>query len=432
MNVPRDFVGGNLRWIHRQTADMDIYFVASSRPQPTDVLAEFRVTGRSPQLWSPETGRMELPVSFTQAGGVARIPMHFDPSGSVFVAFQSGGPAGRPVASAAHDGQPFFPAPEIKGPVVITKAQYGVLDDPKRTRDVRAKLQAVVDAGELSFQVARMAAGDDPAFGVVKTLMVEYTAGGQSLKASGQDPEELSLQTAGSAEPAARLQRLADGRLLVETREPGRYTLTTAAGKIREWEVTDLPAPAEIGGPWELRFPPNWGAPAQVTLPKLISWSEHSEPGVKYFSGTATYHKTVTVPRAMVGGERRLWLELGDVQVMATVILNGKDLGLLWKPPYRVDITRAVKAGENALEVRVVNLWPNRLIGDQQLPADSARNPEGTLKEWPQWVREGKPSPTGRFAFTTWELWKKDASPIPSGLLGPVRLVPVDVRRLRN
>lgn len=188
----------------------------------------------------------------------------------------------------------------------------------------------------------------------------------------------------------------------------------------------------ELSGPWELRFPPNWGAPAQLTLPKLISWSEHSDSGVKYFSGTATYRKTIQVPRAMLGGDRRLWLDLGNVQVMATVSLNGRDLGLLWKPPYRVDITRVAKAGDNALEARVVNLWPNRLIGDQQLPADSVRNPEGTLKEWPQWVREGKPSPTGRFTFTTWELWKKDASPIPSGLLGPVRLVPVDMRRFRN
>jgi len=432
LSVPRDFAGGNLRWIHRQTADMDIYFVASSRPQPTDVLAEFRVADRAPQLWSPETGRIELPVSLTQAGGVTRIPLHLEPSGSVFVVFQSGGPAFRPVDSATHDGQPFFPAPEIKGPVVITKAQYGVLGDPKRTRDVRAKLQAVVDAGELNFQVARMAAGDDPAFGVVKTLEVEYTAGGQPLKASGQDPEDLSLQTTGGAEPVATLNRLADGRLQVEAREPGRYMLTSATGKIRQWEVTDLPAPVEISGPWELRFPPNWGAPAQLTLPKLISWSEHSDSGVKYFSGTATYRKTIQVPRAMLGGDRRLWLDLGNVQVMATVSLNGQDLGLLWKPPYRVDITRVAKAGDNALEARVVNLWPNRLIGDQQLPADSARNPEGTLKEWPQWVREGKPSPTGRFTFTTWELWKKDASPIPSGLLGPVRLVPVDVRRFRN
>jgi len=104
------------------------------------------------------------------------------------------------------------------------------------------------------------------------------------------------------------------------------------------------------------------------------------------------------------------------------VILNGNNLGLLWKPPYRVDITRAVKAGENALEVRVVNLWPNRLIGDQQLPADSARNPEGTLKSWPQWVREGKPSPTGRYTFTSWRLWKKKDALVPSGLLGPVTI----------
>jgi hypothetical protein len=107
---------------------------------------------------------------------------------------------------------------------------------------------------------------------------------------------------------------------------------------------------------------------------------------------------------------------------MAQVKLNGKDLGILWKPPFRVDITEAAKPGENALEVKVVNLWVNRLIGDEQLPEDSPRNPNGTLKEWPQWLNEGKPSPTGRFTFTTWRLWNKSAPLQPSGLIGPVRL----------
>jgi hypothetical protein len=159
-----------------------------------------------------------------------------------------------------------------------------------------------------------------------------------------------------------------------------------------------------------------------VTLDKLISWSDHKDPGVKYFSGTATYTKTLNVPPAMLGNERRVYLDLGKVRVMAQVKLNGKDFGILWKPPFRVDITEAAKPGENALEVEVVNLWVNRLIGDEQLPEDSERNPDGTLKEWPQWLSEGKPSPTSRHTFTTWRLWRKDAPLQESGLLGPVTL----------
>jgi hypothetical protein len=117
-----------------------------------------------------------------------------------------------------------------------------------------------------------------------------------------------------------------------------------------------------------------------------------------------------------------LYLDLGNVQVMARVSLNSKDLGILWKSPYRVDLTAALKAGENDLEIRVTNLWVNRLIGDEQLPEDSERNPDGTLKAWPQWVIERKPSPTGRFTFTSWRLWKKGDPLTESGMLGPVTL----------
>jgi hypothetical protein len=108
--------------------------------------------------------------------------------------------------------------------------------------------------------------------------------------------------------------------------------------------------------------------------------------------------------------------------VIAEVELNGKNLGILWKPPFRVDVTEAVKAGENRLEVKVINLWINRMIGDERLPEDSERNPNGTLKSWPSWVSAGKPSPTGRYTFTTWRLWKKGEPLQASGLLGPVIL----------
>ena len=124
--------------------------------------------------------------------------------------------------------------------------------------------------------------------------------------------------------------------------------------------------------------------------------------------------------------ERRLWLDLGEVQAFARVKVNGKDFGLLWKPPFLLDVTDAVSAGENRLEVGVTNLWPNRMIGDEQLPEDSLRNPDGTLKRWPDWLRQGKPSPTGRQTFTTWRLWKKSDPLLKSGLLGPVRLVPTE------
>jgi len=115
-----------------------------------------------------------------------------------------------------------------------------------------------------------------------------------------------------------------------------------------------------------------------------------------------------------------VYLDLGNVQVLAQVKLNGKDLGILWKTPFRVDVTDAVQSGDNALEIRVTNNWVNRLIGDEQLPEDSRRHPGGNLVEWPKWLQEGKPSPTGRHTFSTWRHWSKDSPLMESGLLGPV------------
>ncbi len=148
--------------------------------------------------------------------------------------------------------------------------------------------------------------------------------------------------------------------------------------------------------------------PEHVTLDRLISWSDHPDAGVKYFSGTAAYSKTIAVPAGLLDARRRFYLDLGQVAVMAQVELNGHDLGILWKAPYRVDVTGVLRPGDNDLEVKVVNLWINRLIGDEQLPEDSERNSNGTLKQWPEWLIKGQPSPTGRFTFTSWRLWKKN------------------------
>ena len=111
---------------------------------------------------------------------------------------------------------------------------------------------------------------------------------------------------------------------------------------------------------------------------------------------------------------------------MAEVKLNGKEIGVLWKPPYRADVTGALQPGANTLEVHVVNLWINRQIGDEQLPEDSDRNANGTLKSWPPWLQAGQPSPAGRFTFSSYRLWKKNDPLAESGLLGPVRLLAVE------
>ena len=112
-------------------------------------------------------------------------------------------------------------------------------------------------------------------------------------------------------------------------------------------------------------------------------------------------------------------LDLGDVKNLATVTVNGRTYPPLWRPPFRVDVTDAWSV-TNEIAVRVATLWPNRLIGDEQLPPDCDWR-GGSLAKIPTWVERGERSPTGRHTFTTWRHWKKDETLLPSGLLGPVR-----------
>jgi hypothetical protein len=313
--------------------------------------------------------------------------------------------------------------------IVVQKASYGVQGNPARTRDVKAKVQALIDGGQLDFTVGSFAAGDDPALEVVKTLEIDYTVEGKPKTVSGQDPETIRLEDTEDTEVERppELHVTPDGQWRIEAWQNGHYALTTASGKTASCDATGIPDQQDITGPWELTFPANSGAPESVTLDQLLSWSNYNDPGVKYFSGTATYLKTFTIDSEVNPAKMRIYLDLGNVQVIAVLKVNGKDMGILWKPPYRTEITSALKTGENTLEIKVSNLWINRMIGDEHLPDDSDRNGDGTLKAWPQWVLDDGPSPTGRYTFTTWRLWSKDSPLQESGLLGPVKLQTVEI-----
>ena len=272
-----------------------------------------------------------------------------------------------------------------------------------------------------------MANGDDPAGGIRKTLVVDYTCDGYALSVTGQDGETISLSTSGLP-PVIDLAR-------GEIEQSGDYVFMRASGKSWQKNVS-LPEAQGIAGPWEIAFNPKWGPfdsaqgrrPGEFVFEKLEDWSKRPEAGIKYYSGTARYQTTFRyTPTA---AQKKTWLDLGKVAVMAEVKLNGKDLGILWKPPYRVEVTEAIQTGENKLEVKVVNLFINRQIGDEQLPEDSDRllggYYDGKAKSWPQWLQEGKPSPTGRFTFSSWKLWKKNDPLAESGLLGPVTIQATD------
>lgn len=170
----------------------------------------------------------------------------------------------------------------------------------------------------------------------------------------------------------------------------GRYLVKFSDGAVETADVPTIPAPAPLEGPWRVEFAPGWGAPASVTFSRLQSWTENANPGVRYYSGTAKYTARVRIP------EGEASLDLGEVREIARVRLNGRDLGVLWKKPFRVPLAGTAKTGWNDLEIDVTNLWPNRLIGDQRLP------------------------PEQRLTRTNITKWTADSPLQPSGLLGPV------------
>jgi len=524
----------NLNWIHRQIGNTEVYFVANENAATVEARCVFRVKGLRPELWNPETGEMSPLAVYEETAAGISIPLRLEASGSTFVIFSTPAKKFDPIASFTREGQPVISM--SKSLVIkIQNASYGVPGDAARTRDVKAKVQALVDRGEFGFQVGELARGDDPAYGTVKTLALKYTADGQSFAVSGQDPDRISLNptivlTTGAegvqgvtgeyftnvdlrgapsvvrtdagvnfawnnGSPAAGIpannwsarwtgsltalksgeytfclhaddgcrlfiddQSVIDhwsldsgkeahtgkmnlvagqrykfraeyfqgpgdasiqlswlvpaasrpaelrcdpaGQLQIVAAQPGRYELTSANGKTRHVEIKNVPAPQEITGAWSVRFPPKWGAPEGITLDRLISLSDSANAGVKYFSGSATYTKVFDWKLATKTGKQitETWLDLGDVQVMAKVKLNGHDLGTLWNPPFRMNISGVVKPGRNALEIRVANLWPNRMIGDAALPQAE------------------------RYTWSSYEPFTKD-SPLPkSGLIGPVTL----------
>jgi len=190
----------------------------------------------------------------------------------------------------------------------------------------------------------------------------------------------------------------AQAGLKLRTAMAGSYAATTAGGKRINFQVPPLPRSLSVTGPWQVEFEPGLGAPAKATFPELISWSEHPDEGIRYFSGHATYHNKFKVPPDLLGDDRRVLLDLGEVEVAASVRVNGNDLGILWHAPYEIDVTDVLKPGENSLTIRVVNLWPNRLIGDQRLPKEK------------------------RISYSVEKFYNATDDLLPSGLLGLVVL----------
>jgi hypothetical protein len=320
-----------LSYIHRTMANAEVYFVSNQQDIYVQANCTFRVPGKRPELWHPDSGLIENAPVYSEKHGRTTVLIPLEPCGSVFVVFR------RPAEG---------------------------------------------------FHLAAAAAAKSP--------------------------------QATEVPPGYELSTTAEGQITLSAWRSGDYQFIGSDGKPVRVQASSLD-PIEVRGSWELRFPPKWGAPSSLNLEKLISWTDHPEPGVKYFSGTATYLKDFEIPAEILGDARSVYLDLGDVKYLAEVKVNGKKLGILWKPPFRVKLDGVVQSGSNHLEVRITNLWPNRLIGDEQLPPDVQWRGLDLVR-WPDFVLEGKPSPHGRYTFTTSPHWKKTMKPLQSGLLGPAKI----------
>jgi hypothetical protein len=230
-----------------------------------------------------------------------------------------------------------------------------------------------------------------------------------TFRVEGKAPE---LWDAATEETQRVAFRFADGRTTVPLNLDPYGTTFVVFRAAAAKNTLELPAPKEtvidgldlaLNRDWSVSFQQDKGIPESIGFHRLISWSDSplpvSDEALKYYSGTATYSKTIDIPADDIAQGAHLWLDLGDVREIADVKVNDVDLGILWKTPFKVDVTGAIKPGENRIELRVTNLWVNRMIGDQQ-----------------PWAMK-------KYAFADFMPYKADSPLLPSGVLGPVRLI---------
>ena len=490
-----------LRFTHRSAESAQIYFVANPKAEDVTTTATFRADGWAPELWWPESGRIERPAVFDLKDGTVRLPLNFAPNESVFVVFRERAVyAGERIVSVSRNGEtvldtrsgPMTQAYAASGPTTAGSFAMAVWANPAQDTALLPEANTGVHGmgdkrNDALFPPHGNTFGTGTHAGcglaIGRNGVVVYEHGGnyfapilvypvsitdwthvavvyrdglpklylngvfahQGLQTSfivhpgpvsgaSGNPQFRgklgSFQTLGRApgdselsgwiksmprpvneftRPAIALTRTTDQHLVAQIAQPGSYVLRAADGRARTIEVGSLPAPISLPGPWEVRFTPGWTANERVTFDRLADWTQRPEPDIKYYSGKGVYRTVFALPSSIVPGERsRIILDLGEVRDIATLRLNGKEIGALWTPPWRVAITGLVKPGENVLEVEVVNCWNNRLVGDQTLPA------------------------TQRRTFTLVPTVSKDAPLLPAGLLGPVTLEVAEQIDLKN
>ncbi|HZI33679.1 MAG TPA: glycosyl hydrolase, partial [Candidatus Binatia bacterium] len=305
-----------LAYAHRVAGDADIYFVSNQRRQFDSVDCTFRLNGKLPELWHPDTGAIEPAPVWNAQDGRTTVRLDFDPAGSVFVIFRHPADKANHIVTASSD---FLTPTNILPTLKIQHAVYTAIDGTGGEMDVTKMLSESARGGWLEITASNGELGGDPAPNHHKELRVDYTLDGKPGHVTVREGETLSLPAIASIGPAPewKINLAKDGSPVITAWSNGRVNLRRTDGTVLHAEATKVPKPQTVTGEWNLRFPPNWGAPPSVTLDKLISWSDDTNAGVRYFSGRATYEKEIEIAGSRLTAGRELWLDLGAVKNFA-------------------------------------------------------------------------------------------------------------------
>jgi len=224
--------------------------------------------------------------------------------------------------------------------------------------------------------------------------------------------DDMSFVSGGSGKLKSPVLSVAPtGRLSAEFFHAGNVRVTFPDGRVRDLSVDSLPKPIVVGPPFSVEFDENWCAPKSAVFDKLESWTKNTDPGIKNYSGIVKYTKEVGVPA--LTGDMHSYLEFDNIAEVARVTVNGRDMGVLWKMPYSLEITGALKEGKNRIVVEVANTWVNRCLYDATLPKEQRLT-------WSNSMESHFPSPDKIGAGESRRAWSQ--GPLDSGIIGGMRI----------
>ena len=414
-------------WLHRLAGEDDLYFISNQSNRPLNFTGVFRITGKIPEFWYPETGTREKVALFRAGPKETLVPLSMPDSGSLFVVFR------KPTQYLSHaETLSFQTSSTGSGHLQILSAFYGATDRSKG-QDVTPVLNENIRNDTLVMQVINQVLGGDPAPGITKRLFVDYSVDGVKKHAEISEFGKLELRssvktnskTQSDREDKCRLHYDDKGNLLAEFSTAGSAAIKLSSGEKITVASGSIPSPMCLDGSWKIYFPVDSGITASETLPKLGPLSELKDERLRYFAGIAVYEKDFNVPpEMMMSSGVRFLIALGNLGIggVAQVELNGKLLGTVWTAPFEIDTCNTLKLGTNRLRIKLAVPWANRLIADAAMP-------NGDINGW---LFEGKPRNANKHTWVSSLSLKKDLPLIKDGLIGPVKIFTLESKLVLN